>query len=443
MRKNLLKFLPLMAAVMIATSCSKDDDTNTPESEPRSDGANTVATETIPFTITVSNGRSLKKMAFKENSNTNEINVSFEKSDEQKLTMRIFSNDNSQLWSQLTLTNYKKGIFSGEIDPTLLNTDVYARIDLTPEKPQISSTQSLTDLMDKCIHVFESEVFRLEEGCTIELSDKTTFYEIIMSPNQHALTFRDGNGQNTVEVNKEGKVWIACAQYFSTNFYSNYSDKGTINTIDRSGYVDLGIYSVLWADKNLGADNIGDFGNRYAWGELKPKEEYYEHNYRPGVDYYEYDYYRDDLGIKHDLYSLKNSNDPSYVEKRHIGMPDIFDYKRLAEKCHWESTTDYNGKAGYIVYKQYEDGYTYSTSKDPHIFFPVEYDPEGLFYKASMYWSRYAQNISPDNIGDGLGMKLELDLDNNNHISIDATAERWAGCYIRPIRDCREYSEAK
>lgn len=441
MRKNLLKFLPLMAAVMIATSCSKDDDTNTPESEPRRDGANTVATETIPFSITVSNGRSLKKMAFEENSNTNEINVSFEKSDEQKLTMRIISNENSELWSPLTLTNYKKGIFSGEIDPTLLNTDVYARIVLSPEEPKISSTESLADLMDKCIHVFESDVFKLEEGCTIELSDKTTFYEIIMSPNQHALTFDDENGQNTVEVNKEGKVWIACEQYFSTNFYSNYSDKGTINTIDRSGYVDLGIYCVLWADKNLGADNIGDFGNLYAWGELEPKKKYTEEYYNPGEDYYVYDWYWDQ-GIKHNLYSLNNDNDPSYVENRHIGMPDIFDYKRLVEKCHWESTTDYNGKAGYIVYKKYdEDGYTYSTSKDPHIFFPVEYDPEqGHFDNASMYWSRYAQYNSDDNIGDGIGMNLELDLD-NNYIYPGATAPKWAGCYIRPIRDCREYSQ--
>lgn len=40
-------------------------------------------------------------------------------------------------------------------------------------------------------------------------------------------------------------------------------------------WVDLGLPSgLLWADRNLGADNPEDYGNYYAWGETSPKEVY-------------------------------------------------------------------------------------------------------------------------------------------------------------------------
>ncbi len=43
------------------------------------------------------------------------------------------------------------------------------------------------------------------------------------------------------------------------------------------GYVDLGL-SVKWATCNVGASEISERGNLYAWGELFPKSEYTEEN---------------------------------------------------------------------------------------------------------------------------------------------------------------------
>ena len=43
--------------------------------------------------------------------------------------------------------------------------------------------------------------------------------------------------------------------------------------------VDLGL-SVLWADRNVGADSPGSPGIFVSWGELEPKSEYLMSNYR-------------------------------------------------------------------------------------------------------------------------------------------------------------------
>ncbi len=46
---------------------------------------------------------------------------------------------------------------------------------------------------------------------------------------------------------------------------------------NRHEYVDLGL-SVKWATCNVGASSPEDYGNYYAWGEIKTKPEYTEEN---------------------------------------------------------------------------------------------------------------------------------------------------------------------
>ena len=46
-------------------------------------------------------------------------------------------------------------------------------------------------------------------------------------------------------------------------------------------FVDMGSSSgILWADRNVGAVNIEDCGDRFAWGEVTPKNEYRWENYK-------------------------------------------------------------------------------------------------------------------------------------------------------------------
>ena len=81
--------------------------------------------------------------------------------------------------------------------------------------------------------------------------------------------------------------------YFHNSNYSYSSrtsiDEDTIiigvpygsNKINGHEYVDLGLPSgIKWATCNVGADSPEDYGDYFAWGEVKPKKEYSEYNYK-------------------------------------------------------------------------------------------------------------------------------------------------------------------
>ena len=58
----------------------------------------------------------------------------------------------------------------------------------------------------------------------------------------------------------------------------NGGGNGSVTTSVK--WVDLGLPSgLLWADRNVGAENPEDYGNYYAWGETAPKEFYDWINY--------------------------------------------------------------------------------------------------------------------------------------------------------------------
>lgn len=70
---------------------------------------------------------------------------------------------------------------------------------------------------------------------------------------------KDDNGENNSENNNGG----------NNGGGGNGGGTATVQ------WVDLGLPSgLLWADRNVGAQNPEDYGNYYAWGETKPKEVY-------------------------------------------------------------------------------------------------------------------------------------------------------------------------
>ena len=109
---------------------------------------------------------------------------------------------------------------------------------------------------------------------------------------------------------------------------------GTINGHD---YVDLGLPSGLkWATCNVGADSPEEYGDYYAWGEVKTKSEYTEENcktYEKSID----NFY----------------GEPTYdVARKKWGsswrMPTYDELDELLSECKWQKTTQ-GGKNGYKV----------------------------------------------------------------------------------------------
>lgn len=105
-----------------------------------------------------------------------------------------------------------------------------------------------------------------------------------------------------------------------------YSNEGKDNG---HKYVDLGLPSGLkWATCNVGADSPEEFGDYYAWGEIKPKESYIEDNY---------------IAYTTNLEDI--SGDVNYDAARanwggDWRMPTIDEWKELVKNCAIHSATE-------------------------------------------------------------------------------------------------------
>ena len=96
-------------------------------------------------------------------------------------------------------------------------------------------------------------------------------------------------------------------------------------------YVDLGL-SVRWATCNVGADSPEDYGDYYAWGETKTKEEYTGKNCET---------------LGKDISDIKGTDrDVAHVRwDSPWRMPTMEEFKELIDNCDWEWMT-LNGVEG-------------------------------------------------------------------------------------------------
>ena len=103
------------------------------------------------------------------------------------------------------------------------------------------------------------------------------------------------------------------------------------NTISNHEYVDLGL-SVMWATCNIGADSPEEYGDYYAWGETKTKDEYTKENcetYEEEID--------DIAGTSRDVARVKWGSP--------WRMPTKKEFYELVKNCDWKWTT-LNGVKG-------------------------------------------------------------------------------------------------
>lgn len=116
-------------------------------------------------------------------------------------------------------------------------------------------------------------------------------------------------------------------------------------------FVDLGL-SVAWAAYDVGAHEIGEEGERYAWGETTPKSEYTQENYK-WFDYHVPAHYDNGNWIPPLVYYKKNHIDPQ-DDVAHVKwggdwrMPTEEEVEELREKCRCQLIT-FNGKPAYLV----------------------------------------------------------------------------------------------
>ncbi len=185
--------------------------------------------------------------------------------------------------------------------------------------------------------------------------------------------------------------------------------------------VDLGL-SVKWANMNIGATKVSDYGNYYAWGEVKPQlsNRYYWDSYKwssngSNLSMTKYTcpdglvgciWYSGETFIGDGKITLDPEDDVAHMNwGGDWRMPTYAEMNELYSNCYWVWTSSYNGTgvAGYIVYKVLCDSdkgtmvysgssansdYTLSVN---HIFLPmVGYRCMSNFYfegSSAWYWS--------------------------------------------------------
>ena len=134
-------------------------------------------------------------------------------------------------------------------------------------------------------------------------------------------------------------------------------------TVKGYGYVDLGL-SVKWATHNLGAETPEEFGDYYAWGEIRLKNNYEWSNYRfsvisdprylPEFSKYNVTPPEGKLSITRSEALRLERKLESVDDAAHINwggswrMPSHEEWLELKERCIW-IWTSVNGHAGYKV----------------------------------------------------------------------------------------------
>lgn len=219
----------------------------------------------------------------------------------------------------------------------------------------------------------------------------------------------NNNGQNDSIVNP-------------SNNGENDSIADNSGTLNGHDYVDLGLPSgTLWATCNVGADSIGDYGDRFAWGETSPKEAYNWQTYKyTNDDKWVLKYcvnnhgtHNGEYGFEDLLTELEAIDDAATVNWGDgWRTPTADDWRELRDNC-FHDTIVLNNVRGHLI-------------KSPNgnsIFLPVE----EIYPVFAYYWS---STLNTD-YGPYYAFIYRFKFFDNDH-GMSAT-ERYRGCAVRPV----------
>lgn len=167
MKKSLLKFLPFVAAVLLATSCSEDETIN--ENNIADAQNNTVE---IPISLKIANANSLSKVAFTNDGST----INFEETDLATVKLTVTGDGVS---GSLDLVNDGGYKFSGmlsvekEKESEFVTDGVDLQGTFTQTKGSETSNTDFNELLNNCAHTYNT-TFKSTDN-SLELIDQN-FY---------------------------------------------------------------------------------------------------------------------------------------------------------------------------------------------------------------------------------------------------------------------------
>ncbi|MBR2155254.1 MAG: hypothetical protein IJ901_11700 [Bacteroidaceae bacterium] len=186
-------------------------------------------------------------------------------------------------------------------------------------------------------------------------------------------------------------------------------------------YVDLGL-SVKWATMNVGANAPEEYGDYFAWGETKPKDDYELSTYKWCNDSYNEltKYCTDsDYGINDNKTVLDLVDDAAHVNwGGSWRMPTHDEWKELKEKCNWKWTTQ-NGVKGRRV----------TGPNGNSIFLPAAgYRWGDSLYDEGNGGSYWSSSLFPDYFSDAYDLYFDSD-----NAECDYSSDRRYGHSVRAV----------
>ena len=281
-----------------------------------------------------------------------------------------------------------------------------------PDKDAISNGVVRTTFRGKDIHYYDGDKWYYDNNGNIVLCDNGKGYDY------------------------SGPWWDTIKYYYSSSKNGNDEPENAVS----KGAVDLGIvmtredgttYKLYWAKSNLSESglcaNPEDYGDYYAWGELKPKENY-------SADTYKFLLYNEDLESfefsKYNTVDNKTVLDPADdVARVKLGgkwrMPTEAEWKELTERCVW-TWTSLNGVNGMLV----------TATNGNSIFLPAAGNRSGsgshLNNAGSVgrYWSSSLGTDYPD-----YARYVDFDSDDVGRVWVWVYCLRYYGLSVRPVSE--------
>ena len=181
--------------------------------------------------------------------------------------------------------------------------------------------------------------------------------------------YADYTGSVTIQDNQQASISGSLSKSSGAASVSHtQANISTTNTINGHEWVDLGL-SVKWATCNVGATSPSDYGDYFAWGEIRTKSSYTEYNSKT---------YKKHMGdiAGNSKYDAARANWGSTWR-----MPTKKEFQELKDQCIWTWTSQ-GGHSGYRVT---------SKTNGNSIFLPAAGWRSGksLYYVGSngLYWS--------------------------------------------------------
>lgn len=309
--------LPMMAAALMTTACSSDDDSTSVSPKPAADQT----VKTIPYTVTVGQGTTTRASVASD-----DVTLKFAAGD------KLYVQDNSgNVYACLDLesgTGAASATFSGDLyytgsepaDGLMLNATLVGEKDqlaitsgrkVTGFKAYPTSGNICATMADAVAKFSKLQGSNTYGAKSFELSQETAFlkFKVILedgtkpTDNAVAVTVKDGNstlgtgttvasgteqfvatyaefvlpvkGGTSISIN--AKMWVgSVGTPVDESIAFGASSTKTLNagyvyTVEKTkDFVRLWANGPVWATKNLGATKVTDAGDYYQWGNTTP-----------------------------------------------------------------------------------------------------------------------------------------------------------------------------